>query len=102
MDEKQPPEKKDFRNQAIKKEARKVKARRKKEVNAWWGFGLFGLVGWAVIIPALIGIFIGGLIEHYFTGSHAWTLALLLVGIGVGIVSALFLLAREMFKKEDD
>lgn len=102
MDEEKPPEKKDFRDQAIKKEARKLKARRQKEVNAWWGFGLFGLVGWSVIVPVLIGIFVGGLLEHYFTGSHAWTLTFMLVGIYVGSVLALFLLARELFKKEDD
>ena len=102
MDEKQPPDKKNFRDQAIKKEARKLKCRCQKEVNAWWGFSLFGLVGWSVVAPALIGIFVGGLLEHYYTGSHAWTLALLLGGICVGSVLALFLLARELFKKEDD
>jgi len=102
MDEEQPPEKKDFRDHAIKKEARKLKVKGKKEVNAWWGFSLFGLVGWSVIVPVLIGIFVGGLLEHYFTGSHGWTLVLLLAGICVGSVLALLLLAREMFKKEDD
>jgi ATP synthase protein I len=102
MDEEQPPDKKDFRDQAIKKEARKLKSRRNKEVNALWGFRLFGLVGWSVVVPALLGIFLGGLLEHYYTGSHAWTLALLLGGILVGSVLALFLLARELFKKGDD
>jgi ATP synthase protein I len=101
MDEKQPP-KKNFRHQAIKKEARKLKARRNKEVNAWSGFRLFGLVGWSVIVPALIGIFVGIWLDHYNTNHHNWTLALLLVGIVVGCVFALLLLAKEMFKKEDE
>ncbi|MBA3722051.1 MAG: ATP synthase subunit [Parachlamydiaceae bacterium] len=97
-----PPKKEDFREEAIKKEARKLKARGKKEINAWWGFSLFGLVGWSVIVPALIGVFIGGVIEHHYTGSHGWTLALLLSGICIGSILALLLLAKEMFKNEDD
>jgi ATP synthase protein I len=97
-----PPKREDFREEAIKKEARKLKARGRKEFNAWWGFSLFGLVGWSVIVPALIGVFVGGMIEHHFTGSHSWTLALLLTGICIGTILALFLLGREMFKKEDD
>jgi ATP synthase protein I len=102
MDEEKPPQKKDFRDQAIKKEARKLKARGKKEINAWIGFSLFGLVGWSVVVPALIGIFIGIWIDHYYTHTHTWTVALLFVGIIVGSVFALLLLAREMFKKDDD
>jgi|688.fasta_scaffold00191_3 ATP synthase protein I len=102
MDEETPPDKKDFRDEAIKKEARKLKARRNKELNAWWGFSLFGLVGWSVVVPALIGVFVGGMLEHHYTGSHSWTVALLLTGICVGSVLALFLLAKELFKKEDD
>lgn len=103
MDDKPiPPKKEDFREQAIKKEKRKLKARRKKEVNVWWGFSLFGMVGWSVVIPALIGIMIGMWLEHHYTGSHTWTLALLLIGICVGSILALFMMAREIFKKEDD
>lgn len=102
MDENRSPEKKDFRDQAIKKEARKLKVRQRKEVNAWWGFSLFGLVGWTVTVPALIGVFIGLWIDSLYAGSHKWTLVLLFAGILVGIVSALVLLAKEMFKKEDD
>ncbi len=94
-------DKKDFRDKAIKKEARKLKARGK-DVNAFWGFSLFGLVGWSVVIPALIGVFIGELLDHYYAGSHSWTLALLIAGLSLGCVLALVLLAKEMFKNEDD
>ena len=101
-EEKKPPEKKDFRDEAIKKESRKLKARRKKEVNAWWGFSLFGLVGWSVVVPALICVFVGMWLEEHYASSHTCTLVMLLAGICVGSVFALLLLARELFKKEDD
>lgn len=102
MDKEQPPKKKDFRDEATKKEARKLKARGKKEVNAWWGFGLFGLVGWSVVVPTLIGIFVGMWLEHHYATGHSWTLALLLAGLCMGIILAFVLLAREMFNKKDD
>lgn len=101
MDKEQPPKKKDFREEATKKEARKLKARGTKEVNAWWGFSLFGLVGWSLVIPVLIGIFVGMLLDHHYAG-HRWTLSLLLAGVCVGIVLAFYLVARELFKKKDD
>lgn len=103
MDEEDPPPgKKDFRDQAVKKGARKLKARRTNAVNAWWGFSLFGMVGWSVVIPTLIGIFAGVWLDRYYADSHYWTLVLLLSGIFIGCVFAFILLAKEMFKKEDD
>ncbi|NNM43310.1 MAG: hypothetical protein HKM07_03090 [Chlamydiae bacterium] len=101
MDKEEPPKKKNFREEAIKKEARKLKARSKKEVNPWWGFSLFGLVGWAVVIPVLIGIFVGMFLDHRYAG-HSWTISLLLAGICVGVILAFYLLARELFKNKDE
>lgn len=102
MDDERPPDKKNFRNQAMKKEARKLKARGKNEVNAWWGFSLFGLVGWSVVVPALIGVFAGLWLDRHYPGSHTWTISLLLAGIGAGCIIAFLLLSKEMFNKEDD
>lgn len=94
--------KEDFLDQAIKKESRKLKARRKNGISPWWGFRLFGLVGWSVIISALIGVFIAGVIEHYYTGRHTWAAMFLLGGILIGFIIALILLAKEMFKNGDN
>lgn len=95
------PKKKDFREEATKKEARKLKARGEKEVNAWWGFSLFGLVGWSLVIPILIGIFVGMFLDHRYAG-HAWTISFLLSGVCIGIILAFYLAARELFKKKGD
>lgn len=102
MGEERPPRKESFRNLAVKKGARKLRAMRKNVVNAWWGFGLFGLVGWSVIFPTLLGVFVGMWLDRHFSGSHSWTLILMLTGIFAGSTSAFFLLAKEMFKEEDD
>ncbi len=102
MDEEEPSKKENFRHQAIKKEARKLKARQKNGVNAWWGFSLFGLIGWSVALPALIGVFIGLWLTHHYACSNTVTLVLLLAGIIVGCVCALILVARELFNKKDE
>ena len=100
MDKGQPP-KKNFREEATRKEARKLKSKKSKEVDIGWGFSLFGLVGWAVVVPALIGIFVGMLLDHHYAG-HSWTISLLLAGLCVGIALALYLVARELWKKKDE
>ena len=42
-----------------KKEKRKLRARDKKYQAVWFGMGLFGVIGWSVMIPTLIGIAVG-------------------------------------------
>ena len=51
------------------KEDRKIKARRERDRSAWFGLGMFGLVGWSVAIPTLIGVALGWWIDHRFPGS---------------------------------
>ena len=40
-------------------EARKLKAKRRGVQGIWFGLGMFGLIGWAVAIPALLGVLLG-------------------------------------------
>jgi ATP synthase protein I len=46
---------KNFQRQIAKKSDRKIKAR-KEAKNIWFGLGMFGMVGWLVAIPSLLGI----------------------------------------------
>ena len=39
--------------------AKKIKARREKDHVIWFGLGMFGLDGWSVAVPTLIGIALG-------------------------------------------
>ncbi len=94
--------KKNFREEAIKKEERALKAKGRKEVNPWWGFSLFGLVGWTVVGPILIGIFLGFWLEHRYGPGHPWILGMLFTGLFVGIILALALVGKELFKNKDD
>jgi ATP synthase protein I len=79
------------------KEARKIKARRQRGRGrgVWFGLGMFGLVGWSVAIPALIGIGLGVWIDLKWPSRYSWTLMLLVIGILLGCVNAWFWIKKE-------
>jgi len=59
-----------------RKAQRKLRARREEERNVWFWLGMFGLVGWSVAIPTLIGIAVGLWIDRRWPGPASWTLTL--------------------------
>lgn len=77
------------------KEARKIRARQEKDRSVWFGLGMFGLVGWSVAIPTLIGIAVGIWIDATWPSSYSWTLMLLFVGVVVGCLNAWYWVKRE-------
>ena len=47
---------------------RKRRARREGRTSPWFGLGMFGLIGWSVAIPTLIGIALGLWLDERFPG----------------------------------
>lgn len=96
MDERRHPSSREQWAESIgKKEARKIKARREENRGVWFGLGMFGLVGWAVAIPTVIGIAAGVWIEQKFSSPYAWTLMGLLAGVVLGCLNAWYWVKRE-------
>lgn len=81
------------------KENRKMKARREKDRGVWFGLGMFGLVGWAVAIPTVIGIGLGIWVDTKWPSRYSWTLMFLITGVLVGCLNAWYWVKRE--SKED-
>jgi ATP synthase protein I len=77
------------------KETRKLRARRGKNRSIWFGMGMFGLVGWAVAVPTVLGIALGVWIDARWPGRVSWTLTLLFVGIVLGCLHAWYWVQRE-------
>jgi ATP synthase protein I len=77
------------------KEERKIKARRERDKSVWFGLGMFGLVGWSVAIPTLIGVALGVWLDRKWPGGPSWTLMLLFVGIVIGCFNAWHWIRRE-------
>lgn len=72
----------------IKKESEK-KIKSKKEGNEiMFGLGLFGIVGWSIAIPTILGIAIGIFLDSRFTQSFSWTITLLFGGVILGSFNA--------------
>jgi ATP synthase protein I len=82
-------------NVAKQQAARKLKARSRKRRSAWFGLGMFGLVGWAIAIPTLFGAGLGIWIDSQWHGGRSWTLALLIAGLVLGCVNAWIWISKE-------
>jgi ATP synthase protein I len=88
----------DFARQIKIKEARKLKARASAKGNVWFGLGMFGLIGWSVAIPTLLGVALGIWIDHTWPSQYSWTLMLLLLGIILGCLNAWRWISQERQK----
>lgn len=81
---------------AISRKARRLqRARDRRPRNAWFGLGMFGMVGWAVAVPAVAGTALGMWIDSRWPGETSWTLALLLAGVALGCLNAWYWVQRE-------
>lgn len=81
---------------AVKKRAeRKLALRRSGRRSAWFGLGMFGLVGWSVSIPALLGVALGVWLDERHPGTVSWTLTFLIIGIAIGCLNAWYWVKQE-------
>jgi ATP synthase protein I len=78
-----------------RKEARRERARRRREHSVWFGLGVFGVVGWSVAIPTLLAILLGTWIDRTFPSQYSWTLTMVFIGIVAGCLNAWYWLSRE-------
>jgi len=71
----------DMKKSVASKEALRIKARSEKDHNLLLGLSIFGIVGWSVVIPTLIGIALGIWIDSRWPSRFSWTLMLLSGGL---------------------
>jgi len=77
------------------KRSRKLDAREQGDRSAWFGLGMFGLVGWSIVVPTLLGIAAGIWIDERWPSRYSWTLMLLVFGVLVGCLNAWWWVIRE-------
>jgi ATP synthase protein I len=77
---------------------KKIKAR-KEGSNIIFGLGLFGIVGWSIAMPTLIGIALGIYVDNRFPMGVSWTLTFLFAGVIVGSFNAWYWVKKH---SEDD
>jgi len=80
------------------RERRKLRSRSEPK-NPSVGLRMFGMVGWSVAMPTMIGLALGRFIDGRTGGPGAggpsWTLTMLVVGVVAGCLNAWFWVARE-------
>jgi ATP synthase protein I len=89
------PKRDPFRDEVGTKEARKLQARREQNHDIWFWLGMFGLVGWSVAIPTVLGVALGRWIDTTWPSRVSWTLMLLFVGLVLGCLNAWYWVTRE-------
>lgn len=94
-DEAQERRREDMDQAVGSQEARKLRARRAGRAHIWFGFASFGLIGWSVVLPTVLGIALGVWLDRHHPASFSWTLALLGLGIALGCANAWHWVTRE-------
>jgi ATP synthase protein I len=87
--------KKPFNEIVNQRAQRKIRAHKQRKHSVWFGLGMFGLVGWSVAIPTLIGVTIGLWMDSRWPGRPSWTLTLLIIGVAVGCLNAWYWIKQE-------
>jgi len=84
-----------FSEQIAKKEKRKLTAQRTSSGTVWAGLGMFGMIGWSVAIPTLLGAALGIWLDKKYPESFSWTLTFLVIGLLTGCIIAWYWVAKE-------
>lgn len=88
-------DKESLSKQVGRRAARKERARMEERRTAWFGLGMFGLVGWSVAIPSLLGIALGLWLDERWPGQVSWTLTFLIIGVALGALNAWYWIKQE-------
>lgn len=93
-----------FSKKIEEKAERQQNAMKEKKQSIWFGLGMFGMIGWSVSIPTLLGIGGGIWLDLHYPQSFSWPLNGLIVGLFTGCFIAWHWVSKEhkeMNKKEE-
>jgi len=91
-----------FTEQVAKKEALRMKGIRHKDETVWFGLGMFGIVGWSVAIPTLVGVALGLWIDRTWPSAYSWALMFLIIGVVLGCINAAYWVKKVRSKIIED
>jgi ATP synthase protein I len=82
------------------KQLRRLRSRQLSAQTAWFGLGMFGVIGWSISVPIVAGIAIGLWVDSWFESQRSWTLMLMVLGIAFGCVNAWSWIHRESIARD--
>ena len=74
---------------------RKRHARQHHTRATWFGLGMYGMVGWSIAIPTLLGIAAGIWIDGRWPSRFSWTLMMMAAGLLLGCWNAWYWISME-------
>lgn len=98
--ERRPDTESPFPRQIGKRARRKLRGRRRRQDSVWHSLGTFGVVGWSIAIPTLLGVLLGTWLDRVWPVPFSWTLTLLLTGLVLGVMNAWRWIERERLEME--
>ena len=67
---------------------RRARSQREGEPSLGQNLAMIGVLGWTVVVPTLLGIFLGRWLDRQFGMGLFWTLGLLVAGLTLGCTLA--------------
>ena len=72
-------------DQAVKqRRERRAQQQREGEPSVGRNLALIGVLGWTIVTPTVIGVFVGRWLDRQFGSGLFWTLGLLVLGLALG------------------
>jgi ATP synthase protein I len=84
-----------FSKEVEEKAQRKLNAIHNDKRSVWFGIGMFGMVGWSVAVPTILGAVLGMWMDKKYPESFSWTLSFLILGLISGCLIAWHWITKE-------
>lgn len=87
-------EQNDFKRAVESKRRQKLKSKKDGRFPPLFGLGMFGVIGWSIVLSTLAGIAFGVWIDDMWPSQISWTVTMLFVGVTMGCANAWYWLNR--------
>lgn len=86
----------------VTKRAQRRAQRRADRSPVWFGVSTFGIIGWSIAVPTLLGLALGVWLDKRLDGDVSWTIALLLAGLTLGCFNAWHWVSEQNVTEDDE
>lgn len=91
-----------FQRKIAAKEKTLIRAKGRCKEYTWFGFGMFGLIGWSIVTPSLLGLALGYWIDSKWETGYSWSLMLFFGGLMLGCFNAWYWITKERKSIEEE
>jgi ATP synthase protein I len=87
--------KEEFSREVKTRELQKLEAINRTKRSPWSGLGLFGIIGWSIVVPTMLGAWFGSWLDSRYPGMVSWTLTCMIIGLVLGCLVAWHWISKE-------